>query len=187
LTLALGQAGKAAPGDLDPSFDADGLVLTHFGRIDDDSVGGRNDFARAVAVASDGKVVVAGSSQASGGFNFLDFSLARYNANGTPDTRFGTGGRVLTDLPREFDLSFDLASALIVQPDGKPVVAGVSNGRFVLARYSPDGSLDASFGSNGLVFTDFRPDREDNSDSASVLVLQPDGKLVAAGSSNFFW
>jgi uncharacterized delta-60 repeat protein len=186
LSLALGQAAKAAPGDLDPSFDADGLVLTHFGRIDDDSQGGRNEFARAVAVQPDGKLLVAGSSQASGGFNLLDFALAHYNPDGTLDTSFGSRGRVVTDFPDDVDFDFDDASALVVQPDGKPVVAGESSGRFGLARYSRDGSLDAGFGSNGLVRTNFRSDTEDHFDRAFALVLQPDGKLVATGSSTLF-
>ncbi|MGH8566274.1 MAG: delta-60 repeat domain-containing protein [Gammaproteobacteria bacterium] len=98
LSLALGQA-EGHPGDLDTTFDADGLVLMHFGRIDDDSVGGRNDFANAVAVQPDGKLVVAGSSEASGGSNLV-LALARYNPDGTPDTSFGTGGRVLAGPPR---------------------------------------------------------------------------------------
>jgi uncharacterized delta-60 repeat protein len=190
LSLALGQAARAAPGDLDPSFDADGLVLTHFGRIDDDSVGGRNDFGTAVAVQPDGKLVVAGSSNANVNsidvFN-LSFALARYHPDGSLDTSFGSGGRVLTDFPAESSISSeDGARALVLQLDGKPVVAGGSDGRFVLARYSPDGSLDASFGSNGRVRTDFRPDTVNNSDNALALVLQPDGKLVAAGTSTFF-
>ena len=78
LSLALGQAAKAAPGDLDPSFDADGLVLTHFGRSDDDSVGGRNDSASFVVVQPDGKIVVAGRSEASAVFLGGVVGLARY-------------------------------------------------------------------------------------------------------------
>ena len=181
LSLALGQAA-AAPGDLDPSFDADGLVLTHFGRIDDDSVGGRNDFAKAVVVQPDGKLVVAGSSQAGGGSNLV-FALARYNPNGTSDTSFGSGGRVLTDTPSEFESASSRASALVLQTDGKIVLTGTADFKFVLARHNPDGRLDTSFDNDGFVFTEVQPA---SFNSASALVLQPDGKLVVAGESGAF-
>jgi len=77
------------------------------------------------------------------------------------------------------------ARALILQPDGKLVVAGSLSWPlswdFALARYNPDGSSDATFGVGGMVTTDFgRP-----AEGAYALILQPDGKLVAAGSSYY--
>ncbi len=93
--------------------------------------------------------------------------------------RFGSGGKVTTDFS-----GFDGAAALALQPDGKVVVAGssspfVGNANFALARYNPDGSLDPTFGSGGTVITDFGG----NGDGAAALALQPDGKIVVAGSA----
>lgn len=226
LSLALGQA-EGRPGDLDPSFDADGKVLTHFDGFEEASSlvaqpdgkivaagtaftrrGGRGRFAlarylpdgqldrgfgrkglvrtgfagRSVSIAAlaiqiDTKLVAAGSSASADG-NSLDFVVARYNPDGSLDPSFGSGGQLLTDLG-----SFDSATALAVQPDGKIVVAGESIAAgsldFALVRYNPDGTLDAGFGSGGRVLTDFG-----GVDAAKALVLLADGKLVAAGSSN---
>ena len=80
--------------------------------------------------------------------------------------------------------AFEFANALALQPDGKLVAAGVALGNpsgsdFGLARYNSDGSLDGTFGASGKVVTSFGP-----FDAAFALALQPDGKLVAAGSVN---
>ncbi|MBI4770572.1 MAG: hypothetical protein HY784_09250 [Chloroflexi bacterium] len=75
------------------------------------------------AVQSDGKIVVAGQSDG-------DFALARYNANGSLDTTFSTDGKVTTAIG-----SYDTGNALALQPDGKIVVAGQSDGDFAVARY----------------------------------------------------
>jgi hypothetical protein len=123
LSLAVGQAAKAAPGDLDPSFDADGLVLTHFGRIDDDSPGGRNDSARFVVVQPDGKLVVAGRSDASGVFLGGVVGLARYNSDGSLDASFACRGRVLADFGGEVGHSAELhLQDFVLHPDGKLVL-----------------------------------------------------------------
>jgi uncharacterized delta-60 repeat protein len=156
-------------GDLDITFDGDGKVTT-------DLVFGENlnDRARSVAIQSDGKIVVAGSSFGSG---IHDFALARYNSNGSLDTTFDGDGKVTTDFG-----GGDSASSVAIQSDGKIVVAGYSfNGRnvdFALARYNSNGSLDPAFGSNGKVTTDFGSD-----DTASSVTIQSDGKIVVAGSS----
>jgi len=107
-----------------------------------------------------------------------NFTLARYQPDGSPDATFGTGGVVTTDLGGDEEIS-----ALVLQPDGKLVAAGgtynastASYSNFALARYQPDGSLDPTFGTGGLVTTDLG-----GSDSINALVLQPDGRLVAAG------
>ena len=108
-----------------------------------------------------------------------DFAVARYLPNGTLDTSFGTGGKVITALsPRD-----DVIHALAVQPDGKVVVAGYSrdasltqNYTWVVARYTASGALDASSGTGGTVTTAFR-----NQNIARSVVIQPDGKILAAG------
>ena len=96
---------------------------------------------------------------------------------GDLDPTFGGDGIVTTPFGNLQD-----AKAVVIQPDGKIVVAGGNQGSgfsdFCLARYEPDGALDPSFGVSGKVTTDF----DGNSDAAEALLLQPDGKLVAAGS-----
>ena len=120
---------------------------------------------------------------------FLILSLILYfpsHAYATPghlDPSFGSGGEVTTSI----GATDDTAYALAVQPDGKTVVAGYSNTGtllspvdvFALARYNTDGSLDATFGTGGKVTTAIGTVQ----DKAFALVIQPDGKIVAAGNS----
>ena len=151
-------------GTLDTSFDGDGTVTTDFAAGTDD--------LQAIALQGDGKIVAAGRSSVGGSFS-SDVALVRYHANGSLDTSFGGDGKVTTD----FGTSDDRAYAIVVQPDGKIVVAGNAQGDFALARYNPDGSLDTSFGNGGKVVTDFAS----GIDGAYALAIQPDGKIVAAG------
>jgi uncharacterized delta-60 repeat protein len=162
--LALGVArAAAAPGDLDPTFGAGGAVTTS---------GLGWAAAHALQVQPDGKIVTAGHGGAAGGS--VEFALVRYNPDGSLDPDFGTGGRVLT----AFGAGYDMAHALVLQPDGKIVAAGHRAGSdFALARYLPDGQLDPAFGTGGKITTDFGGSDE----VANALVLQPDGKLVTAG------
>lgn len=166
LLLDLPFPALAAPGDFDPSFDADGRVLSHFGG---------SEGAIALLMQSDGKLVAGGLSNASNPTS-NDFALARYNPDGSLDTSFGAGGFVLTDFGDQ-----ELIIALVQQADGKLVAGGTStiNGDqdFALARYHPDGSLDTSFGSAARVLTGFGGRQE----RVQALIQQPDGKLVAAG------
>lgn len=168
LNLGLPAPSLAASGDLDPSLDGDGRALTDFGGF---------DRAFAVVAQPDGKVVAAGASSSTGGAD--DFALARYDLDGSLDASFGAAGTSLTS----FGL-FAQASALVRQPDGKLVAAGTSIGQatgigFTLARYTTGGTLDTSFGFSGSVHDNF-----DNIGAvARALVVQPDGKLVAAGFS----
>jgi uncharacterized delta-60 repeat protein len=162
-------------GSLDPTFGSGGKVTTDFS--------GHNDFAQAVAIQADGKIVLTGEAQSSSDFGSGDFALARYNTNGSLDTSFGGGqGKVRTD----FGGTFDRAEGLTIQPDGKIVAGGeswtgatVSSSRFALARYLADGSLDTTFGSGGKVITTF----SGNGDVGRALALQQDGSIVLAGGS----
>jgi uncharacterized delta-60 repeat protein len=125
VTGSLGSAASA-PGDLDPTFDGDGKVTTHF--VDDDTANG-------VVIQGDGKIVVAGSA---GGTNpefdpGSDFAVARYKTDGSLDPTFDGDGKVTTD----FSLSEDRVFAVALQPDGKIVAAGqafVGDRDFALAR-----------------------------------------------------
>ncbi|GAA1553350.1 hypothetical protein GCM10009827_087580 [Dactylosporangium maewongense] len=151
-------------GALDTSFGAGGKVLTSF------NTGRSLDTAKAVAIQSNGRIVVAGISNAGGSD---DFAVTRYNRDGTLDATFGTGGKVLTDLGGLHGV--DRAGAVALQANGKIVVAG-SGGGFSLVRYLRDGTLDPTFGTGGFVNTplDGRP---------LAVAVQLDGRIVAAGVS----
>ena len=155
-------------GSLDPGFGSGGTVTTAFASGIVQPSG--------LAVQPDGKLVAAGSVLVG---STLDFALVRYRPDGTLDRTFGKAGRVIT----EFTPNDDDAQALVLQADGKLVLAGSANVSghfdFALARYRPDGKLDRTFGKTGKVTTDFTG--PDDSDAANALALQPDGKLVAAG------
>ena len=176
LIMATGVFGQAANGNLDPTFGSAGTVRTDFS--------GNIDRANAVAIQSDGKIVAAGSSFSSTK-TVEDFIVARYNANGSLDKRFGSNGKITTDFFR----NVDSISALVIQPDGKIVVAGFaqlagSGGTprvFALARYTSDGRPDSSFGNGGSLTTSFGGTFA----AASAIMLQPDGKIVVAGTADF--
>jgi len=170
-----GSTSIPADGDLDPSFGTGGIVLTDFNNS--------TDLASAVALQPDGKMVVVGSTYTNNNSSGKDFALARYNPDGALDTSFGNNGKVTTDFPNRAAA----ISAVVVQPDGKIVVAGgvyplfVFAGDFTIARYNPDGSLDTSFGAGGIVTTIFPGDGS----FAFALALQPDGRIIAAGTDFF--
>ena len=165
--LLLPAAGRANPGDLDPTFGIGGKVTTGIGT---------DDYGYAVAIQADGKLVAAGATN--NGINY-DFALVRYNTNGTLDATFGTGGKVTTAV----GTSDDSAYALAIQADGKLAVAGETfNGStwdFALVRYNANGTLDATFGTGGKVTTAVGTSDE----AAYALAIQADGKLVAAGET----
>ena len=119
----------------------------------------------------DGKIVIVGGG-------YLDFLVARFNADGTPDTTFGSVGRVTTDFTGGSGM--ERARAVAIQPDGKLVVAGEASPGFTanlaaLARYNTDGSLDTTFGGDGKVLEEAPLGR------AFAVAIQPDGKIVIAG------
>jgi uncharacterized delta-60 repeat protein len=159
-------------GSLDTSFNLTGKVLTDVGS-------GSTDDASAIAVQSDGKILVAGSSDASGSG---DFAVVRYNADGSLDMSFNSTGKVLTDIGSG---TGDSAMAIAVQSDGKILVGGASYdlgpNDFAIVRYNVNGTLDLSFGTNGKVLTDLG---SSSSDSATAMALQNDGKILLAGYSD---
>ena len=171
-------------GTLDSTFGKNGTLTTNFGKGNGIGSSGATSYddARAVAIQPGGKIVVAGFSNVGNkDFFDFDFAIARYNSNGTLDRTFGGNGKVTTDFSNG---SEDRAFAIAIQKDGKILVAGSSPNSpgvndFALARYNPDGTLDKTFGGNGKVITDFSNGFEE----AIAIAIQPDGKIVAAGSS----
>ena len=170
--LFAGSTSIPADGDLDPTFGKGGVVMTDFNNS--------TDIANAVALQPDGKLVTAGTTYINNDYTNEDFAIARYNTDGSLDASFGNNGKVTTDFPG----LAAVISAVVIQPDGKIVVAGgafplfVFAGDFKVARYNPNGSLDTSFGNGGIVTTVF----PGNGSYAFALALQSDGKIIAAGT-----
>ena len=156
-------------GTLDTSFSGDGMLTT--------DLGSSYDNGESVTVQSDGKILVAGSSNKSGGH---DFAVVRYNSDGTLDTSFSGDGMLTTD----FGSSYDIGQSVTLQSDGKILVAGWSDKGgsydFALVRYNSDGSLDTSFSGDGMLTTDFWS----SYDIALSVTVQSDGKILVAGWSN---
>jgi uncharacterized delta-60 repeat protein len=140
-------------GSLDGRFGDGGVVITDLGS---------DDHARAVALAPGGKIVVAGST--TGGFHA---AVARYDADGRLDPTFGGDGTVVSP-----DGRFDSASAVAVQPDGRIIVSGTSEGDTVVTRYLPDGGLDPAFGEGGVA-------RVAGGRSGLSVALAADGDILA--------
>jgi uncharacterized delta-60 repeat protein len=148
-----------------------GMVVTSFSA--------KEDVATGVAFQTDGKIVVAGYSfdpLNTGNDSNYDFVVLRYNTNGSLDSTFGIGGIARTDF--QGGQTTDKAYAVVIQPDGKILLAGESSRKFALARYTTAGALDNTFGTNGTLVTDFG-----NEAAAYAVALQPDGKIVAAGEA----
>lgn len=165
------QMAQAADGDLDPLFGSGGMVMTDLGKS--------TDLAEAVAIQADGKLVVAGTTYKNNDFSGEDFVVTRYNTDGTLDITFGRKGKVRTDFPG----LAAVPSSVVIQPNGKIVVAGGAFplftflGDFKVVRYNRNGSLDTSFGDGGIVTTTFP-----EGSYAFDVALQPDGKIIAAGT-----
>lgn len=190
--LFLSSQAWAAAGDPDNSFDGDGRVLTlntQFDLLDTVTA-----IAEDVVMQADGKIVVAGRS--TGGALVNDnILLARYNANGSLDTTFAGDGTVST----HFHV-FVQGRAVAIQADGKIVVVGyvgiedvpgqgVPDDDIAVVRYNANGSVDSTFGTNGLVAIDFFPGA---ADEGMDVAIDANGKIVigarvydTADSSNF--
>lgn len=161
----------AAAGDVDQTFGTLGQVKTHFYA--------GFDAAGAVAVQNDGKIVVAGFADDASFISVL--AVARYDADGNLDAAFGSGGKVTIDLgivsSVRVDLAIDAAGRIVVvgtvtRDPSLPSDVGV-------ARLTPGGALDATFGVGGTVTTDVA----DFADEANSVAIQSDGKIVVAGTA----
>tara|TARA_R100000306_G_scaffold41809_3_gene40570 strand:- start:34 stop:1584 length:1551 start_codon:yes stop_codon:yes gene_type:complete len=131
-------------------------------------------------ILNNGKFIIAGGFF--DGFNVY-FSISRYNSNGVIDSSFGNNGTVITDISPE---RFDLNAALKIQDDGKMVLAGTtytqaSQRKAVIARFLIDGSLDPTFGDNGIKITSVG--NEPGYGAFTDIDIQADGKIVAVGQA----
>jgi len=158
LFLSLTNIVSAQPGTLDNNFGTNGSVFTNVSVADDEVL--------ATAIQTDNKIVVVGYSEKP-----AQFTIARYQTNGTLDLTFGTNGIVKT----QFD-GAGFALAVVIQTDGKILVGGSAEGMFALTRYTSSGQLDTGFGNQGIVLTTIG-----NNSTINGIAVQTDGKIVAAG------
>jgi uncharacterized delta-60 repeat protein len=163
-----------ADGTPDTAFGSGGAVTTTF-------PGSTGGYANGIALQPDGKIVVVGTVT---GVSVYDaWGIARYNANGTPDTTFGTGGLLLVKFTGEGGDLYDAA----VQADGKILVGGTRqdpNG-FVVARLTSTGQIDTAFGAGG--YASLNPDPADPwyNTTGQAMTLQSDGKILLTGIANY--
>ncbi len=156
-------------GVLDTGFGTQGIAIARLG-----TSGGYG--IRAMTVQQDGRIVAVGSPGGAGTGWPEGLAMARFNADGTLDGSFGEGGKLVVLLGGRFaegDAVATLANGSILVAGG--IIRGTFD--FLVARFLPDGNLDPSFGTNGVVTTDFFGDI----DIAHDMVVQADGKIVAAG------
>jgi len=170
-----------ADGFLDSAFGINGSVSSTFIS---------NDNATSMVIQEDGKIVAGGTTQYNGSGGAA-FAFARYNIDGTPDKTFGENGKVIAfknDQPLG-DLHC-YCNAIALQNDGKIVATGYIYGRgnpydtlvlshFFTTRFNTNGTIDSTFGTDGVVITKIN----DGWDGAFDLAIQPDGKIVVVGNS----
>jgi uncharacterized delta-60 repeat protein len=199
-SVTLDAQGRIVVAGADLDFDNDfavarynenGTLDTTFGpnhngkaTVDFTSGAGDDDQANGVAIDSQGRIVLAGGSNAGGTY---DFALARLKSDGSRDATFGTSvvpgreGQVTTPIGSQVDE----ASGVAIDSQDRIVAAGNSNGGgttgvdFALARYTTGGVLDTSFNGSGKVTTSFST----AADSAHAVAIDPQGRIVAAGDA----
>lgn len=171
-----------ANGGLDSSFGTNGKVIRPVSTPD--------NYIQFIILQPDGKIIAIGTS-----YNLLnaDFTLLRYNNNGTLDSSFGVGGQVATAVGLYDDYAYKAA----IQSDGKIVVVGSSLDNtyvsaFAVVRYNSNGGVDSSFGQNGRIVTHLGHFityigntyyGQYSSEYASNILIQTDGKIIIGGQS----
>ena len=158
-----------ADGRLDREFGVNGMTAQLFTT---------GVMAPTMTIQEDGKIVLAGAVQVN--LNNWNIAVARFNTDGRLDASFGTEGKVVTDFG-----FLDQTTSVAIQPDGK-IVVGALSGIAInftvpsVIRYNSDGQLDLLFGKGGRVTTPIATNQP------AVVKVQPDGKILLAGSSNMF-
>jgi uncharacterized delta-60 repeat protein len=157
-------------GSLDNTFGTNGIVTTR--------VGAGGDVAKSIALQSNGKIVIAGSTRTTTQAKD-DILSIRYNENGTIDSSFGLNGIYIKDIGGDNDV----ANSVKIQPDNKIILGGYATlnavNNFLSLRLKNSGTPDVSYGSNGMVTTSIF----NQGDAANAMILQADGKIIEAGQS----
>lgn len=158
-------------GTRDSTFHHDGIVMTNMG------IGA--GIADAMLIQPDGKIVLAGQALNENTFRW-EIAIARYNTDGSPDQTWDDDGIVFSgSLNADFTIK-----TIALQEDRKVIVGGYfgtaqSNNLFAIARYHPDGRLDETFGTEGIVLDSYG----DQNNQINTIIIQPDGQILIAGSS----
>lgn len=153
-------------GTLDPSFGQGGEVIT--------PIENRSE-ANSIAIQNDGKIVLGGGSK-------WYINLARYNTDGSLDTNFGDGGIVITDVQDHYS---EVCSSIAIQNDGKIIVGGYAADsgddlrHFIVLRYLSNGTLDTTFGTNGIVIG--------NNGECHSVKIQNTGEIVLGGVDHVYF
>lgn len=156
-------------GALDSTFGNNGVATTDFASPFGEQI-------NSIGLLSDSSIIAGGGLDFSATGSNWDFALSKYFSNGIIDSTFGINGKVVTSLSN----GRDILMKILIQPDDKIIAVGYSSGNtdFALVRYNSNGTLDNTFGNNGVVITDFLF----NSDLAYTAILQSDLKILAAGT-----
>jgi uncharacterized delta-60 repeat protein len=166
-------------GSLDTSFGGGGYAIV--------DLGSGFDSAKAIAVQSDGKILVAGYTDNSANGADYDMAVVRFNSDGSLDNSFGSGGVVLVD----FEAGFDIGNSLAVQADGKIIVGGSAtmmdtfNSVFAMARLNADGSLDSMLDGDGKVTKDLSTDLNYYYSASLAIGLVGDQVVLAGYATDF--
>lgn len=163
VVFALPASLMAQAGSLDPNFGSGGIVST------------ANTGANAGALQGDGKILVAGSISTVQ--NAQQPGLLRYNTNGTLDSGFGAGGKVVIA-----GSNAGPAFAVAVQTDGKILAAAPANLLLTVFRFNSNGSVDSTFGSNGA--TAIQATELFLGPASGGIALQPDGRILVSTGQN---
>lgn len=150
-------------GTLDTSFGVNGTTQTRIGF---------EDIAYDAALQPDGKIIIVGRTFYDTATR--DFSIVRYNSDGSLDTTFSEDGKQTTAIGNMDDHAYSIK----LQADGKLVVGGISDFDLTLVRYNSNGSLDSSFSNDGIVKMDLG-----GTESIESLIIQSDGKILVSGNS----
>lgn len=155
-------------GNLDSSFDQDGIAITQLGNISSE--------ASDVKVQNDGKIIGIGTARMSD--NIWNIAMVRYSASGVLDPTFSGDGKLTTNY-----FGTDQGRSVIILTDGSLVVWGQSGelaNSGILLKYSKVGSLDPSFGTNGITFQELYQVHSFVND----LTIQTNGNIITGGTSN---
>ena len=162
---------RNADGTADNTFGTNGFAYVN--------VGTQPSVTRMKA-QTDGKLLLTGTVYVNNS-TWYELVLLRFNTDGTPDAGFGTAGKVLWFFANNG--GYELGNDLAIQPDGKIVVAGrIANSGptvFTVVRFNANGTKDNLFGTNGAIKFNFYT----SVDEAKALTIQPDGKILVAGTA----
>lgn len=160
-------------GKIDSSFGYEGTIITNFWKV-------RDEFAYAIGLSADQKVVVAGV-----GYEDEDMAqlvAARYTRDGDLDRSYGHSGRVVTEFTRDlspelYDMAIDRSGRIIAA--GRAFLNG--KGQFAMIRYDAEGQRDRTFGANGVATIKMSGA---GTERAAAVAVYPDGRIVVAGESD---